>query len=95
MKAIVLKRTGSPDGLVLADVPKPVPESNEVLVRIHATSVVRGDVVFAGYLDAPGDTAAAVRDGWLHTGDLGELDADGYLFIRGRKKELIVLSTGK
>src|SRR3970282_1135141 len=45
MKAIVLKRAGSPDCLVLADVPKPVPESNEALVRIYATSVVRGDVV--------------------------------------------------
>jgi NADPH:quinone reductase-like Zn-dependent oxidoreductase len=45
MRAIVLKRAGSPDRLVLADVPKPVPKSNEVLVRIHATSVIRGDVV--------------------------------------------------
>jgi len=45
MKAIVLKGAGSPDRLVLADVPKPVPESNEVLVRIHSTSVTRGDVV--------------------------------------------------
>jgi NADPH:quinone reductase-like Zn-dependent oxidoreductase len=45
VKAIVLKRAGSPDRLALEDVPKPVPESNEVLVRIHATSVTRGDVV--------------------------------------------------
>jgi NADPH:quinone reductase-like Zn-dependent oxidoreductase len=45
MKAIVLKRAGSPDRFALEDVPKPVPEANEVLVRIHATSVVRGDVV--------------------------------------------------
>ena len=45
MKAIVQKRAGSPDRLVLADVPEPVPESNEALVRVHATSVTRGDVV--------------------------------------------------
>jgi NADPH:quinone reductase-like Zn-dependent oxidoreductase len=45
MKAIVLTRAGSPDRLVLTEVPNPVPESNEVLVRIHATSVTRGDVV--------------------------------------------------
>jgi NADPH:quinone reductase-like Zn-dependent oxidoreductase len=45
MKAIVSKRAGSPDRLLLTDVPKPVPEPNEVLVRIHAASVTRGDVV--------------------------------------------------
>jgi long-chain acyl-CoA synthetase len=48
-----------------------------------------------GYYKNPGATAEVLRDKWLHTGDLGQIDADGYLRIVGRKKEMIVLSTGK
>ncbi len=51
--------------------------------------LVRGDAVFAGYLDAPRDTAARLRDGWLHTGDSGYLDADGRLFVLGRRQGMI------
>ncbi|GJF28088.1 long-chain acyl-CoA synthetase [Kitasatospora sp. NE20-6] len=56
---------------------------------------VRGGTVFAGYLNHPRCTEAALVNGWLATGDLGALDEDGYLTITGRKKELIVTSSGK
>jgi long-chain acyl-CoA synthetase len=52
--------------------------------------VVRGDVVMAGYWDQPDATAEALRGGWLHTGDLGSFDADGYLTLRDRSKDLII-----
>ena len=57
--------------------------------------LVRGETVFSGYYKDPGATAAVLRDGWLHTGDVAEIDADGYVWITGRKKELIVSSNGK
>ena len=56
--------------------------------------LVRGDLVMDGYWGRPDDTAAAIQDGWLHTGDIGALDADGYLRITDRKKDIIVLSGG-
>jgi long-chain acyl-CoA synthetase len=52
--------------------------------------VVRGDVVMAGYWRNPTATASAIRNGWLHTGDLGCFDADGYLMLKDRSKDLII-----
>jgi long-chain acyl-CoA synthetase len=56
--------------------------------------LVRGENVTTGYYGAPEATGAAFEDGWFHTGDIGELDAAGRLFIRGRKKEMIVTPEG-
>lgn len=52
--------------------------------------VVRGDVVMAGYWNQPEATAEALRGGWLHTGDIGSFDAEGYLTLRDRSKDLII-----
>jgi long-chain acyl-CoA synthetase len=57
--------------------------------------LLKSPFLFSGYLNDPKTTAEVLRDGWLHTGDLGHADSEGYIFITGRKKELIVSSTGK
>jgi long-chain acyl-CoA synthetase len=56
---------------------------------------VRGAVVMKGYWNRPDATSAVLKDGWFYTGDLGYFDANGNLFITGRKKEVIILSNGK
>ena len=55
---------------------------------------MRGENVTTGYFNAAEETARAFEDGWFHTGDIGEIGADGQLFIRGRKKEMIVTPEG-
>lgn len=57
--------------------------------------LVRGSSVMKGYYKMPEETQKALKDGWLHTGDKGYLDEDGYLFINGRVKNLIIMSNGE
>lgn len=57
--------------------------------------LIRGPVVMKGYYNRPDATAEVLKDGWLHTGDLGHIDARGNVFITGRSKDVIVLSSGK
>jgi len=67
----------------------------EMRVAGDGELLVRSPTLFSGYFGDPAATAEVLRDGWLHTGDLGFVDSEGYYFITGRKKELIVSSTGK
>jgi fatty-acyl-CoA synthase len=59
-----------------------------------ADIIVRGDGVFAGYFDAPEETNRVLRDGWLHTGDTGYFDADGNLYVLGRREGMIKRAGG-
>ncbi len=65
-------------------------------VRIMNEEIqVKGTSVMQGYYEMPEETAETLQDGWLCTGDLGRIDEDGYIFITGRKKNLIILSNGE
>ena len=83
-----------PDAIRAETVGLPL-EGVELRIADDGEVLVRGDLVMDGYWQQPEATAAAIVDGWLHTGDVGLLDADGYLTITDRKKDIIVLSGGE
>lgn len=82
-----------PFGTSKGSVGKPI-AGVDVKIGPDGEILVRGDNVTTGYYGAPEATKAAFEDGWFHTGDIGEIDAAGRVFIRGRKKEMIVTPEG-
>ncbi|MBV8816923.1 MAG: AMP-binding protein, partial [Acidobacteriaceae bacterium] len=73
---------------------KPLP-GVELKLAEDGELMLKSPANFSGYFNDPVSTAAVLRAGWLYTGDIAEIDSDGYVYITGRKKELIVSSNGK
>lgn len=83
----------SPDEAHIDTVGRPLP-GVEIKI-VDGEIAIRGPIVMQGYHNRPDATAQVMKDGWFLTGDLGSMDADGRITITGRKKEMIVLSSGK
>ncbi len=67
----------------------------ELKISPEGEILVKGPYIFSGYAKDPDATKKALADGWLHTGDIGRMDEDGFVYITGRKKDIIITSGGK
>jgi len=93
-EATVCTHVNRPGATKLGTVGRVVPPM-EARIAEDGEVLLRGPWVFQGYYKDPEATASTVKDGWLHTGDIGTIDADGYLRITDRKKHLIITAGGK
>jgi long-chain acyl-CoA synthetase len=84
----------NPPGRIKLRAVGPPLDGVEIRIAEDGEILVRGELVMKGYWRDPEATAKTIRDGWLHTGDIGRFDADGYLEITDRKKDIIVLTGG-
>jgi long-chain acyl-CoA synthetase len=97
--AATVNRPGDPQvdsvGQALPGVEVRIAPPDASMPGVDGEVLIRGPIVMPGYFNRPAVNAEILRDGWLYTGDLGTLDASGRLRITGRKKDVIVLSSGK
>ncbi len=84
----------TPDDFKVGTIGKPFPGC-EIKIADDGEILVKGPNVFQGYHKNPEATAETIVDGWLHTGDIGEIDSQGFIKITGRKKDIIITAGGK